>query len=289
MKVVVDPYSGFCFGVTAAIKAAEEELSMGKELYSLGETVHNEEEMERLRELGLRVCSIEDLTNLQGKNIMIRAHGEPPETYEKAKQNNVKLYDLTCPIVLRLQKSVREAYKQLKNRNGLVLLYGKKGHAEIIGLLGQTENNGIVIETIEDLISIDFSRPISIFSQTTKDQKGYERICEEVSLRMKKVGNVEEPQIHHTICRIMSRREPQLRKFAVHHDVIIFVSGKQSSNGKYLYSICKEENPNSYFISSVEELNESYFVNCQSVGICGATSTPRRLLDIVATFIEQTY
>ena len=289
MKVVVDPYSGFCFGVTAAIKAAEEELSIGKELYSLGETVHNEEEMESLGRLGLKVCSKEDFIHLQKKNIMIRAHGEPPETYLMAKKYQIKLHDLTCPIVLRLQKSVREAYLQMKNRGGLILLYGKKGHAEIIGLLGQTENNGVVIETIEDLNSIDFSRPISIFSQTTKDQKGYERICEEVSLRMKKAGNDEEPQIHHTICRIMSRREPQLRKFAGYHDVIIFVSGKQSSNGKYLYSICQEENQRSHFISSKEELSKDFFTQCQSVGVCGATSTPRRLLDEVANYIENTF
>ena len=289
MKVVVDQLSGFCFGVTSAIDAAENELKAGIPLYSLGETVHNESEMKRLTELGLKVVEHDDFTKLSNAKVLIRAHGEPPETYKIAKRNGIELLDLTSPIVLRLQQNVRKSYLRLKPLGGKIIIYGKKGHAEVIGLLGQTENEGIVAESVSDIDMIDFSLPIALFSQTTKDTVGFRKISMEIEFRMKLAGNTFKLESNNTICRIMSNREPMLRQFATRHDVIIFVSGHQSSNGKFLFSICRETNPNSYFISDTSEIKDVFFRDCQSAGICGATSTPRRLLEEVAEYIRTKY
>lgn len=289
MEVVVDQSSGFCFGVTSAINAVENELIAGKKIYSLGETVHNESEMKRLTELGLKVVEHHDFSNLRNVKVLIRAHGEPPLTYQVAHENGIELLDLTCPIVLRLQQNVRKSYQRLKPLGGTVIIYGKKGHAEVIGLLGQTENEGIVVESLADLDKIDFFSPLALFSQTTKDTEGFEKISQEIATRMKNAGNTYKLESNNTICRIMANREPMLRKFVVEHDVIIFVSGHQSSNGKFLFSICCKMNPNSYFISDTNEIRDAFFQNCKSVGICGATSTPRRLLEKVAEYIRTKY
>lgn len=282
MKITIDQYSGFCFGVVYAIEMAESILKEEGHLYCLGDIVHNNKEVDRLNELGLEIINHNDLHNLNNCKVLIRAHGEPPSTYELALKNNIQLLDASCPVVLKLQNQIKGGYEEIKKIDGQVIIYGKEGHAEVVGLLGQTNNNAIIVATVEDLDKIDFTKPIYIYSQTTKSPEAYKSITEEIESRIKmnKNNNIKYI-VNDTLCRQVSGREPQLKKFAKENDVIIFVSGRKSSNGKMLYKSCKEENNNSYFISDKDELKSNWFINSKTVGICGATSTPRWLMESV--------
>jgi len=289
MKIEIDNNSGFCFGVVKAIEIAETELKKDKKLYCLGDIVHNGEEVKRLEERGLITINHNDFTKLKNTTVLLRAHGEPPETYEIAKQNNIKLIDASCPIVLNLQKKINKSYSEISNIKGQIIIYGKKGHAEVIGLLGHTENKGIVISDVTDLYKIDFTKPVSIFSQTTKSSSGYKRIITAIKQKMIEVkGNDDIEFISHaSTCSQVSTRDIHLVGFAKKHDIIIFVSGKKSSNGKLLYEVCKKENKNTYFVSNTDELKKEWFKQSDSVGICGATSTPEWLMKNIEIEIEK--
>lgn len=285
MKVEIDKLSGFCFGVEEAITTAENILKQEGKVYCLGDMVHNNREMERLESLGLSTIDHETFRNMKNSKVLIRAHGEPPETYKIAEKNNIQLIDCTCPIVELLQKKIKSGYKEIKNNDGQVVIYGREKHAEVIGLKGQAEGKVIVVNQLKDLDRIDFSKPIDLFSQTTRNKKKYEALTKEISKRIK--GNKKEKlRINNTICGQVANHEPNIRKFARKHDLILFVSGKNSSNGKMLYQACKEENPNSYFVSSESEIEKKWFNNTESVGICGATSTPVWLMENVAEKVK---
>jgi 4-hydroxy-3-methylbut-2-en-1-yl diphosphate reductase len=288
MKVTIDKNSGYCFGVEYAIQMAEEAMEDTGILYCLGDIVHNSMEVKRLHQKGLRIIDRDQLKELRDCKVLIRAHGEPPETYHIALQNNIELIDASCPVVLKLQNRVKHAYDKMAEDNGQILIYGQKGHAEVIGLTGQTDNEATVITTEEDLEQVDFTRPVTLFSQTTKSTKGFYRMKELIEERIQR-ANAGPDKVYFdandSICRQVSNREPQLQRFAREHDVIIFVSGKKSSNGKALYEVCRTENARSYFVEN-EEAAE-WFRPTDSVGICGATSTPMWLMENVAKFIEQ--
>ncbi|WP_207435244.1 4-hydroxy-3-methylbut-2-enyl diphosphate reductase [Sabulibacter ruber] len=290
MNVTIDKNSGYCFGVEFAIQMAEDELEEVSELYCLGDIVHNSMEVQRLYNKGLRIIDREQLQELRDCKVLIRAHGEPPETYETALRNNLELIDASCPVVLKLQNRVKHAYDSTKANNGQIVLYGQQGHAEVIGLAGQTGNEALVITTEEDLDKLDYTRPITLFSQTTKSTKGFYRMKELIEERVAavKAGGVEvlDLDANDSICRQVSNREPQLDKFAQQHDVVIFVSGKKSSNGKALYAVCQRVNPRSYFVENADELDMEWFKGAASVGICGATSTPMWLMQQVADAIQ---
>ncbi|NDK55191.1 4-hydroxy-3-methylbut-2-enyl diphosphate reductase [Pontibacter fetidus] len=285
MNITIDKNSGYCFGVEFAIQMAEDEMEHVEELYCLGDIVHNSMEVQRLYKKGLRVIDREELRNLRDCKVLIRAHGEPPETYQIALENNLELIDASCPVVLKLQNRVKHAFDSIKKDDGQVVIYGQVGHAEVIGLAGQTCDEAIIVTTEEDLDKIDFKRPVALFSQTTKSTKGFYHIKALIEERIKQANaDSTQPEFdaNDSICRQVSNREPQLARFSTEHDVLIFVSGKKSSNGKALYSVCKQHNPNSYFIENETELDESWFANAESVGICGATSTPMWLMQQVA-------
>ena len=288
MQVTIDKYSGFCFGVVYAIQMAEEVLKQEGSLYCLGDIVHNNKEVERLNSLGLKIINHADLENLSDCKVLIRAHGEPPSTYKLAMKNNIQLLDASCPVVLKLQHQIKEGHEELKDIDGQVIIFGKEGHAEVTGLVGQTNGDAIIVATVDDLEKIDFSKSISIYSQTTKSPQAFKDITLEIEKRVKLLSNSEVKYIvNDTLCRQVSGREPQLKQFSIENDVIIFVSGKKSSNGKMLYKSCKSENPNSYFVSDVDELNSDWFKHSRTVGICGATSTPRWLMENVQKQIEK--
>ena len=282
MKIEIDHQSGFCFGVEEVIKTAEDILKKEGNVYCLGEIVHNHREMERLMSLGLATIDYETYRNIKNCKVLIRAHGEPPETYKIAKKNNIQLIDGTCPIVNRLQKKVRTGYEKTKKIDGQVVIFGKEKHAEVIGLKGQSEGKAIVVNHLQELDQINFSKPIVLYSQTTRNRKEYQELSKEIRKRINTTGNGKELIINNTICNQVANREQTIREFARNHDLILFVSGKNSSNGKMLYQVCKEENPNSLFISEESEITKSWFVNAKSVGICGATSTPEWLMRNVA-------
>lgn len=286
MEVTIDANSGFCFGVVYAIQMAEDQLEQSKELYCLGDIVHNNMEVERLQAKGLKIINHEQLKDLRDCTVLIRAHGEPPETYRIAIENNIELIDASCPVVLKLQNRIRSGFEQVGQ--GQIVVYGKEGHAEVNGLVGQTSGKAIIVSSIDDLDKVDFSKPIQFFSQTTQSTEGFKLMVDEISRRRKEAGCNEDFKFeaNDTLCRQVSNREPQLREFAKQHDVIIFVSGKKSANGRVLFNVCKEENPNTYFISNFEELNPTWFDGFQSVGICGATSTPMWLMEDVAEKIK---
>jgi 4-hydroxy-3-methylbut-2-enyl diphosphate reductase len=287
MEVVIDKYSGFCFGVVYAIQMAESILKSEDKLYCLGDIVHNNKEVDRLHELGLRIIDHQELELLKDCKVLIRAHGEPPSTYQLALKNNIELLDASCPVVLKLQHQIKEGYEEIQNIDGQVVIFGKEGHAEVAGLLGQTNNKAIVVATIADLDKIDFNKSIYIYSQTTKSPKAYEEITLEIKRRLKHVsGNNIKYIVNDTLCRQVSGREPQLKNFAKINDVILFVSGRKSSNGKMLYQSCKDQNQYSYFISDIDEIKSDWFVDAKTVGICGATSTPRWLMESVQKFVE---
>ncbi len=283
MKIEIDKNSGYCFGVEYAIQMAEDNLENG-ELYCLGDIVHNEMEVRRLRKMGLRIIDRDELRQLKGVKVLIRAHGEPPETYRIAIENDIELIDASCPVVLKLQNRVKNAFDEMEENDGQVVIYGKQGHAEVTGLTGQTNNKAIVVASENDLDKIDFSRPVTLFSQTTKSTSGFYRIKEEIEKRIK--AKREYDKFNDSICRQVSNREPQLRKFANEYELILFVSGKKSSNGKALHATCKEVNERSYFIESKEEIDPEWLEGIQSVGICGATSTPMWLMEEVAEEVE---
>lgn len=290
MKISIDPHSGFCFGVVYAIQMAEEELDQSGTLYCLGDIVHNNVEVERLKAKGLRIIDRDALRDLHDCKVLIRAHGEPPETYQIALRNNLELIDASCPVVLKLQNRVRSSYEEVVANNGQIVIYGEVGHAEVNGLVGQTGGQALIVRNEEDLDKIDYSRPIYFFSQTTKSSKGFERIKSLIEERSRKA---QEDEIrdeylstNDTICRQVSNREPHLHKFATQFDIILFVSGKKSSNGKALFEVCRSVNPRTHFISDVEDIDFSWFDGVGSVGICGATSTPMWLMQKVASHIE---
>lgn len=288
MKVTIDKYSGFCFGVVYAIEMAESILEKEDILYCLGDIVHNNKEVERLTDMGLKIINNDDLKKLSDCKVLIRAHGEPPSTYHIALENNIQLLDASCPVVLKLQHQIKEGYEDIKKIDGQIIIFGKEGHAEVTGLLGQTKNDAIIVTTVDDLDKVDFSKSIYIYSQTTKSPKAYKEISDIISERVKLVnGKNVKYIVHDTLCRQVSGREPQLKLFSKKNDVIVFVSGQKSSNGKMLYQSCKEENSNSYFISDINQINNKWFSSASTVGICGATSTPRWLMEQVQNAIEK--
>jgi 4-hydroxy-3-methylbut-2-enyl diphosphate reductase len=284
MVIEVDDKSGFCFGVKNAVEIAEEALSRGEKVFSLGPIVHNDIEVERLKSLGLVSIDREEFTGLKNCNVLIRAHGEPPETYEVARRNNITIIEATCPIVKKLQSRIKTAWKIAKEQNGQVIIFGKAGHAEVVGLLGQTENEALLINGREDIARIKFSEDVHLFSQTTMSIKEYHDLSELIIRKMEEQG-ISDARMHlhkhNTICGQVSDREPRIRAFAKKHEVIIFVSGRDSSNGRMLFEVCKNVNPDSWFVSSPQEIKKEWFTGRNSVGICGATSTPKWLIDRV--------
>jgi len=283
MIVEIDRRSGFCFGVINAIKAAEDELKESNQLYCLGDIVHNGMEVDRLEKMGLKSITNEEYFTLKNCKVLIRAHGEPPETYSYAEENNIELIDATCPVVLTLQEKVKRSYTQNVRQEGQVVIFGKKGHAEIVGLNGQTHHNAIIIESIDDVKKIDMNRPVSLYSQTTKRIEDFHEIAKSVKENIKPGLPVE---IKDTICRQVSNRVPNLKEFATRFDLVLFVAGQKSSNGKYLFTICKEVNDATYRISKIDEIQKKWFKGVESVGICGATSTPNWLMEEVANWVK---
>ena len=287
LSIEIDGESGFCYGVIRAVQKAEMKLKESPTLYSLGSIVHNNSELERLNKIGLEVIDLEQMKQLSDTTVLIRAHGEPPRTYGIARENNITLIDCTCPVVLKLQARIRETYA---NHNGQIVIFGKIGHAEVNGLVGQANGDAIVVDGVQSLEKIDFTKPVCIFSQTTKDPKEYEEICEAIRERIIACGGpADEFQIHNTICRQVAQRHTNLVAFARSHSVIVFISGKESSNGKVLYDLCKSVNPRSYHIQTRDQMDAKWFKDGDSVGICGATSTPKWQLEGVADFIREKF
>jgi 4-hydroxy-3-methylbut-2-en-1-yl diphosphate reductase len=283
MKIEIDNKSGFCFGVVNAIKKAEDALSAEETLYSLGDIVHNGAEVHRLAGKGMKTISREEFYQMKNCRVLIRAHGEPPETYAYAKENNIELIDATCPIVLTIQKKVRNTFKEQSINNGQLVIFGKPGHAEVVGLNGQTGNTAIIISNKEDLNKIDFNLPVTLYSQTTKPLPEFREIAD---LILERAGGRIPVEIKDTVCRQVSGRAPHLEKFAARHDVVIFVSGKKSSNGAVLFAVCKKVNRRSHMVSDSSEIQKEWFLGAESAGICGATSTPQWLMEEVACHIE---
>ena len=281
MQIEIDNGSGFCFGVTTAIKKAEEELEKGGKLYCLGDIVHNGMEVERLHEAGLITIDHEEMKALHDVKVLLRAHGEPPETYALAEKNHIEIIDATCPVVLQLQKRIKRQYAE--NPDAQIVIFGKNGHAEVLGLVGQTESKAIVIEKFDDVKRLDFNRDIYLYSQTTKSLDEFHRIIEYCQQHIVE-GAVFKS--FDTICRQVANRMPNIANFASKHDVILFVSGRKSSNGKVLYNECKSVNPNSYQIERAGEIDMDWFEGVDTVGICGATSTPKWLMEECREFIE---
>lgn len=282
-NIEIDKKSGFCFGVVNAIKKAEEELAKGGILYCLGDIVHNGMELDRLEKMGLRCINHDKFKELKNVKVLLRAHGEPPSTYQIAKENNIEIIDASCPVVLRLQKKIYDKYQVEKNNDTQVVIYGKKGHAEVKGLLGQTDSQAMVIEGEADLELLDFTKNICLFSQTTKPLDGFGEIIKLIKNKMEGDAQFE---YFDTICRQVSNRIPNIKDFALNHDIILFVAGKKSSNGQVLFRECQKYNPRSYFISSISELDLSLIDKTSSVGICGATSTPKWQMEEVETAIK---
>ena len=273
IQIEIDNGSGFCFGVTTAIKKAEEELAQGETLYCLGDIVHNGMVCERLRQMGLITINHEDMKNLHDVKVLLRAHGEPPATYELARQNNIEIIDATCPVVLKLQKRIKEQYEQ---GVGQIVIFGKKGHAEVLGLVGQTESTAIVIENFDEVKKLDFSRDIYLYSQTTKSLDEFHRI---ISYIQSHISSEATFRSFDTICRSVANRMPNISQFATRHDLILFVCGRKSSNGKVLYNECLRVNPNTHLIEGPGEIEPDWLNNIETVGICGATSTPKWLME----------
>jgi len=285
MIVEIDKKSGFCFGVVRAIEAAEKQLQNNNPLYCLGDIVHNNEEVNRLAKMGLKIISHYEFQRLTNTEVLIRAHGEPPQTYQTAKENNITLIDATCPVVLKLQKDIKKSF-DTTFANEQILIFGKAGHAEVIGLLGQTQNKGIMITSLKDIDAIDYNRPAKIYSQTTQSVEEYQNIVAAIQHRYKQKGNASLFQYYDTICYRVANRAKEIEQFASQYDKIIFVSGEKSSNGLYLFDICKKVNPLSYFIFDRNHLNDISFNKNDRIGICGATSTPMWLMQEIAESIQ---
>lgn len=280
-NIEIDEGSGFCFGVTTAIKKAEEELSRGTQLYCLGDIVHNGMECERLKRLGLVTINHEEMSNLHNATVLLRAHGEPPATYRLADTNNIEIIDATCPVVLQLQRRIKAQYESLPESQ--IVIFGKNGHAEVLGLVGQTQGHAIVIEKYDDVMMLDFTRDIYLYSQTTKSLDEFHRIIEYIQQHISPNATFKS---FDTICRQVANRMPNIKAFASRHDLVLFVCGHKSSNGKVLYGECKSVNPNSYQIEGPEEINSSWLKGVNTVGICGATSTPKWLMEQCRDAIE---
>ena len=287
MYIEIDKNSGFCFGVVRAISRAESALeALDREVYSLGDIVHNRMEVQRLESLGLRTVTHEDMEHLSGRDLFIRAHGEPPTTFKRAEELGIRVIDATCPVVAQLQRKVVAAYEKMKPVGGQVVILGKRGHAEVVGLTGQVSDQAIVIEREEDLGLIDFSSPVFFLSQTTQGIGLFWHLAERMKSLIKDESML---TVDDTICRRVSNREKALKEFAERFDVVIFVCGKKSSNGKVLFDVCREANPHSYNVEEESELKAEWFDGCQSVGICGATSTPEWLMSRVADAIAEKF
>ena len=302
MQIEIDNGSGFCFGVTTAIKKAEEELAQGETLYCLGDIVHNGMECERLRQMGLVTINHDDMRELHDVKVLLRAHGEPPATYELARQNNIEIIDATCPVVLKLQNRIKGKWKEALDLRSLategtqergkrkvesgrwkedslspqIVIFGKKGHAEVLGLVGQTQSTAIVIENFDEVTKLDFSRDIYLYSQTTKSLDEFHRIVAYIQAHISPDAVF---QSFDTICRSVANRMPNISQFAARHDLILFVCGRKSSNGKVLYNECLRVNPNTHQIEGPEEIHAEWLKDIQTVGICGATSTPKWLME----------
>ena len=274
LQIEIDSGSGFCFGVTTAIRKAEEELAAGNALYCLGDIVHNGMECERLRRMGLVTINHEDLRRLHDVKVLLRAHGEPPETYVLARENNIDIIDATCPVVLQLQRRIKKQYGA--NPEAQVVIFGKNGHAEVLGLVGQTQSKAIVIEKYEDVMRLDFARDIYLYSQTTKSLNEFHRIIDYIQSHISPTATF---RSFDTICRQVANRMPNISRFAALHDLILFVCGRKSSNGKVLFNECMRVNPNSHLIEGPDEIEPSWLENVETVGICGATSTPKWLIE----------
>jgi len=289
MNVIIDPQSGFCFGVVYAIEVAERELKNSRTLYCLGDIVHNNMEVNRLKRMGLVIINHDDLLTLHDCKVLIRAHGEPPETYQIALKNNIELIDASCPIVLHLQNVIHRGFQEMQAVSGQIVIYGKEGHAEVNGLKGQTNGTAIVVGDENDLYKIDFSRPVRFYSQTTKSVEGFHKIVKIIEEKMKEVAEegIINFEWNDSICRQVSNRSGQLREFASKFDAVIFVSGKKSSNGMILFQVCKEINQKTYLVSSRSELKKEWFKGLNKVGICGATSTPMWLMEEIGNEIQQ--
>ena len=283
MKVEIDAGSGFCFGVENAVTIAEKALEADEKVYCLGSIVHNDAEVDRLTGKGLITINREEFARIKDCKVLIRAHGEPPSTYEIAERNNIKIIEATCPIVKRLQARIRRAWNEAREVDGQVVIFGMEGHAEVIGLLGQTDGGAILVKSEKDIDRIDFTKKVYLFSQTTMSIEVYHRLAEIIRERIVESGTIDDPDqfltVNKTICGQVSNREPRLRSFCASHDVVVFVSGKESSNGRMLFNVCSDKNPNSYMISSTEELLTEWFRGVERVGVCGATSTPKWLIE----------
>lgn len=284
VNIEIDKRSGFCFGVVTAIRKAEEILSKEKKLYCLGDIVHNNKEVERLKKMGLITINHDEFKQLKNTKVLLRAHGEPPETYQIAKKNNIEIIDATCPVVLQLQKKIEKEHEEQVVKDKQIVIFGKNGHAEVLGLVGQTKGKAIVIENLEEAKKLDFGKNIYLYSQTTKSLDEFKEIVEYIEKEKSPNATFE---YHDTICRQVANRIPNIKTFAASHDLVFFVSGKKSSNGRILFSECKKVNPNSYFIDSAESINKELLQGAQSIGICGATSTPKWLMEEVYQEIER--
>ena len=282
LQIEIDEGSGFCFGVTTAIKKAEEELAAGGTLYCLGDIVHNGMECERLRQMGLVTIDHEEMARLHDVKVLLRAHGEPPATYELARQNNIEIIDATCPVVLQLQKRIKEKYlsryevRGTRYENSQIVIFGKKGHAEVLGLVGQTQGDAIVIESFDEVTRLDFSRDIYLYSQTTKSLDEFHRIIDYIQEHIAPTATFKS---FDTICRSVANRMPSISQFATRHDLILFVCGRKSSNGKVLYGECRRVNPNTHLVEGPDEIEPQWLQGVETVGICGATSTPKWLME----------
>ena len=281
IRIEIDSDSGFCFGVTTAINKAEEKLREEKTLYCLGDIVHNGMECERLREMGLVTINHDDLSELHDVKVMLRAHGEPPRTYEVAKNHNIEIVDTTCPVVLQLQRRIKKQFDN--NPNAQIVIFGKNGHAEVLGLVGQTNNKAIVVENINDVQKLDFNHDIYLYSQTTKSLDEFHHIIDYIQNHISSEATFKS---FDTICRQVANRISRIAAFAQRHDLILFVSGGKSSNGKVLFSECKRVNTNSHQIEKAAEIDLEWLRNIESVGICGATSTPKWLMEDCRNFIQ---
>ena len=281
LTIEIDSRSGFCHGVVRAVEQAENYLQYSPRLYSLGAIVHNSAELERLQKKGLEILSIADVEQLHDDVILVRAHGEPPETYELARRNNLQVIDCTCPVVLKLQERVRDTWARLKESGGQVVFFGKKGHAEVNGLVGQTGGAAIVISSLEEATALDYTRPIALFSQTTKDPDEFHRIADFIRSRQP------DAEVYDTICRQVAQRHKSLVEFAESHSVILFVTGRESSNGKVLFELCRSVNPRTWRLENASQIDPAWLRDGDSVGICGATSTPKWQLEEIFIYLQR--
>lgn len=282
LQIEIDSGSGFCFGVTTAIKKAEEKLAEGEQLYCLGDIVHNGMECERLRNMGLITIDHEQMKQLHDVKVLLRAHGEPPETYELARRNHIEIIDATCPVVLQLQKRIKKQYDA--NPDAQIVIFGKQGHAEVLGLVGQTQSKAIVIESFDEVVKLDYTRDIYLYSQTTKSLDEFHRIIDYIQSHIAAGATFKS---FDTICRSVANRMPNISAFAAKHDLILFVCGRKSSNGKVLYNECLRVNPNTHLIEGPEEIDHAWLQGIRTVGICGATSTPKWLMEQCRDAISQ--